>query len=87
MSGCGACCACEFLRGAFPGRDAEPLIRSLKNLQDLLGDLNDLEVARRLRAQLEARPPRRIAKQAQLLAQLPAVWRAFAGAPRFWHDK
>jgi CHAD domain-containing protein len=79
--------ACEFLCGAFPERDAEPLIRSLRHLQDLLGDLNDLEVARRLRAELEARPLRRSANGAQLLAQLPAAWRAFAGAPRFWRNK
>ena len=76
--------ACEFLRGAFPERDAEPLIRSLKNLQDLLGDLNDLEVARRLRDELSANPPRGGERKAKLLAQLPAAWRRFTAAPRFW---
>lgn len=79
--------ACEFLRGAFPDRDAEPLIRSLKNLQDILGDLNDLEVARKLRAELTGRPVRDSAKKDQLLKQLPAAWRAFAGAERFWQLK
>lgn len=76
--------ACEFLRGAFPGRDAEPLIRSLKHLQDLLGDLNDLEVARRLSEALSGKAPRRAAQCGKLLALLPAAWRAFATAPRFW---
>lgn len=79
--------ACEFLRGAFPGRDAEPLIRSLKNLQDLLGDLNDLEVARRLRDELSASPSRGGESKPKLLAQLPAAWRQFAAAPRFWRNK
>jgi CHAD domain-containing protein len=74
----------EFLRGAFPQADAEPFIRSLKHLQDLLGDLNDLEVARRLQAELTGRKRRRGSKTAKLLAQLPAAWRQFAGAPRFW---
>jgi CHAD domain-containing protein len=79
--------ACEFLRGAFPERDAERLIRSLKNLQDLLGDLNDLEVARRLRAELTGNSSRHPAMGGSLLAQLPAAWRAFAAAPRFWRNQ
>jgi CHAD domain-containing protein len=76
--------ACEFLRGAFPDRDAEPLIRSLKRLQDLLGDLNDLEVARRLGEELSGKAPRRGASSAKLVAQLPGAWRDFVAAPRFW---
>jgi CHAD domain-containing protein len=76
--------ASEFLRGAFPDADAEPFIVSLKDLQDLLGELNDLEVARRLRAELAGNPPRGGAAKARLLAQLPAAWEAFAAAPRFW---
>jgi CHAD domain-containing protein len=76
--------ACEFLRGAFPERDAEPLIGSLKHLQDLLGDLNDLEVARRLHAELSRNAPRRGASSGKLQAQLPAAWRSFCAAPRFW---
>lgn len=76
--------ACEFLRGAFPGRDAEPLIRSLKRLQALLGDLNDLEVSRRLHGELGREAPRRGARARRLLERLPAAWRAFSTAPRFW---
>jgi CHAD domain-containing protein len=76
--------ASEFLRGAFPRRDAGPLIRGLKNLQDLLGDLNDLEIARRLSAALTDRAPRHAAKRGKLLAQLPEAWRHFCAAPRFW---
>jgi len=78
---------CEFLHGVFPQDDSEPLIRGLKRLQDLLGDLNDLEIARRLRAKLPGKPRRGNPKHAKLLAQLPAAWRAFTAAPRFWRDK
>jgi CHAD domain-containing protein len=74
----------EFLCGAFSGADAAPLIGSLKQLQDLLGDLNDLEVARRLRRELTGTAPTRSAKTAQQLAQLPGAWRQYAAAPRFW---
>ena len=76
--------ASEFLHGAFADADAEPFIRSLRHLQDLLGELNDLEVARHLRAELTGSPPRSGARKAKLLAQLPAAWKAFAAAPRFW---
>jgi len=79
--------ACEFLRGAFPARDAGPLIRSLQDLQDLLGALNDLEVARRLSAELPGKVPRPDAKRAKLLAQLPDAWRRLTAAPRFWQHK
>ncbi|MEX0638208.1 MAG: CHAD domain-containing protein [Burkholderiales bacterium] len=79
--------ACEFVRGAFQERDAEPLIRSLKNLQDLLGDLNDLEVARRLSEELSGNAPRRAATTGKLIARLPEGWRHFAATPRFWQVK
>jgi CHAD domain-containing protein len=78
--------ACEFLRGGFPDSDAEPLIRSLRHLQDVLGDLNDLEVARRLRESLGAPAPRGTGKE-KLIASLPAAWKAFAAAPRFYRDR
>jgi len=76
--------AAEFLRDAFPGADSEPLIASLKQLQDLLGAMNDLEVARRLQAELTGEKPRRSARTARLLEALPAAWEAFTAAPRFW---
>lgn len=79
--------ACEFLSGAFPGRDSEPLVRSLKRLQDLLGELNDLEVARRLLREMTGAPVHRRApgpRERKLIEELPAAWRRFARAPRFW---
>ena len=78
--------ACEFLHGAFPEGDSARLVRSLKRLQDLLGELNDLEVSRRLLQELTGRRLRRFAapRERQLLARLPGAWRRFAAAPRFW---
>jgi CHAD domain-containing protein len=80
--------ACEFLSGAFPGRDSEPLVRSLKQLQDVLGELNDIEVARRLTrlvrgTRTRQRPGQR---ERKLVSLLPAAWRAFTWAPRFWRE-
>jgi triphosphatase len=78
--------ACEFLGGAFPGRDSAPLVRSLKQLQDLLGELNDMEVARRLARELRGTRTRRAPglRQRKLASLLPAAWRRYTGAPRFW---
>lgn len=78
--------ACEFLRGAFPGRDSEPLVRSLKQLQDLLGELNDMEAARRLLRELRGKRARRPPgpRERKLVSLLPAAWRRFTWAPRFW---
>jgi CHAD domain-containing protein len=80
--------AAEFLRGVFPGFDSEPLVGSLKRLQDLLGELNDLEVSRRLLQELTGtRPPRPAAlRERQLLARLPGAWRRFTSAPRPWQE-
>ena len=76
--------AAEFMSGAFPGRSAKALMRSLKHLQDLLGELNNLEVARRLTRQLMGREARPGERERKLLSQLPGAWRRFAAAPRFW---
>lgn len=81
--------ACEFLSGAFPGRESEPLVRSLERLQDLLGELNDIEVARRLARELRGRYTRRAPgrRERKLVSLLPAAWRRFTRAPRFWREK
>ena len=77
----------EFTQDAFAVRSARILIRSLKDLQDLLGALNDIDVARRLTRELSGRqvPPRE--RERKLLSQLPGAWRQFAAAPRFWRRK
>ena len=74
----------EFMSGAFPERSAGVLLRSLKDLQDLLGALNDIEVARRLTRKLAGRKARSEERERKLLSELPGAWRCFASAPRFW---
>ena len=73
----------EFLAPVLPRADARPLIDGLKGLQDLLGDLNDIEVERRLLGKLGARE-RSLRRKRHLLRRLPDAWRAFTLAPRFW---
>ena len=74
----------EFLEGAFPGADPRPLVGSLKRLQDILGDLNDIEVARRLLRELGEAARDAAPRERALLKRLPSAWRALATAPRFW---
>ncbi len=80
--------ACEFLSSAFPRRDSEALVHSLKQLQDLLGALNDMEVSRRLVRELRGRRARRQpgSRERKLVSLLPAAWRRFTWAPRFWRE-
>jgi CHAD domain-containing protein len=79
--------ACEFFQGAFAPGAAERLIDSLKALQDLLGELNDYVVRRRIAREMGGRRAPVGARERVLLAQLPAAWRRFARAPRFWRTK
>jgi triphosphatase len=78
--------AAEFMQGAFPRVDNSALMTALKELQDILGELNDLDVGRRLRAELDAPAvrPRPRTRERQLVSRLPAAWRRFATASRFW---
>jgi len=80
--------ACEFLSGAFSRRNSEALVHSLKQLQDLLGALNDMEVSRRLMREMRGRRARREpdARERKLVSLLPAAWRRFTSAPRFWRE-
>lgn len=73
--------ACEFLAGAFPARDAGPIVAALKSLQDLLGELNDIAIARRL-----GMPGVPAARERRLRARLDPAWRRFVAAPRFWEE-
>ena len=71
--------ACDFFSSCFD--DSRRYVRGLADLQDLLGDLNDIAVARRLgAAKLERR-------ERALLSELELAWRAFEKRRRFWADK
>jgi len=47
--------ACDFFAASFAGVLAQPYLKRLAALQDVLGDLNDIAVARRLLAELAPR--------------------------------
>lgn len=68
---------CEFFAPAFAARRAAPYIGALKELQGILGELNDIAVARRLvGAQADERA---------LLTSLAAAWKRFERRAPFWH--
>jgi len=72
--------ACDFFSPCF--EDARRYQRGLADLQDLLGDLNDIAVARRLGGS-EAGLRRR---ERAMLSELAPGWRAFEKRRRFWAD-
>ena len=60
--------SCEFFAPAFPARRVTPYITALKTLQDVLGELNDMAVGRRLLGVA--------GDEAALLRRLGPAWRA-----------
>lgn len=89
----------EFFRPLFPGKPARRYIAALRDIQDILGTLNDAVVARGLAAKLAAHDDKHGARTAGLVAGWSAaetetarrrfaeVWRQFAKTPRFWKDR
>lgn len=67
---------CEFFAPAFIGKAAAPYVQALKELQRILGELNDIAVGRRL-AGLEA-------DERPLLRKLAPAWARFAKRRPFW---
>ena len=68
--------SCEFFAPAFPATRVSPYLVALKQLQDILGALNDISVGRRLIGF--------DADEAALLRRLGAAWTRFAKRPGFW---
>jgi triphosphatase len=66
----------EFFAPAFPARASAPYIAALKELQTVLGELNDIAVAKRL-VGLDA-------DETLLLRRLGAAWTRFEKRPPFW---
>jgi CHAD domain-containing protein len=66
----------EFFGSAFPVRATAPYIAALKELQSILGELNDLAVGRKLVGYR--------ADEAALLKRLGPAWARFARRPAFW---
>jgi len=68
--------SCEFFAPAFPSRLATPYIAALKELQEILGALNDIAVGRRLIGF--------DGEEAALLRRLGVAWPRLAKRPVFW---
>lgn len=68
--------SCEFFAPAFPGEGCESAVAALKALQEILGELNDIAVGRRLIGY--------DADEALLLERLEDAWARFVRLPGFW---
>jgi CHAD domain-containing protein len=89
--------ACDFFAAEFPARRTKPYLEALRKLQDILGDMNDIEVQRGLLRRLA---PRRsplgvvraeavaraalAAREHQLIAALEPGWSEFQTRAAFW---
>jgi CHAD domain-containing protein len=89
--------ACDFFAPSFPGAAARPYLKRLGALQDILGDLNDIAVARRLLAELAPRASgaglaaaaiyvrQTLAERERtLVASLEPAWASFEKRRPFW---
>jgi triphosphatase len=84
---------CEFFAASFPRASVRPYVRSLEALQDILGELNDVAVGRRLLKSLEsgegATPVGRALtiRERRLIASLEPAWAAFEKRRPFWKPR
>jgi CHAD domain-containing protein len=79
---------CDFLAPSFAARPAAGYLESLKRLQDILGELNDLRVGRALLSGMKG-PARAVnrslaVREAALLRRLAPAWRALESRAPFW---
>jgi len=89
--------ACDFFAASFAGAVARPYLKRLAALQDILGDLNDIAVARRRLVELAPRgcPPKLAGpaghtrhalavRERILVISLETAWAAFEKRRPFW---
>ena len=77
--------ACEFFAPFFPRTQYAAYLKRVKALQDLLGELNDIAVARRLLKEMKAEPPKPLQRrEARLICALGPAWAAFERSRTFW---
>jgi CHAD domain-containing protein len=77
--------ACEFFAPCFPARAVERYLKRLRALQELLGELNDIAVGRKLLAGIDERNPAVFdAREARLIRGLSRAWTAFESQPPYW---
>lgn len=78
--------ACEFFAAFFPRAPSAAYLRRVQALQDILGELNDVAVARRLLKDLKAQPPTQLQRrEGRLIAALGPAWAAFEKRRPFWN--
>jgi CHAD domain-containing protein len=78
--------ACEFFAPFFPGTQYAAYLKRVKALQDLLGELNDIAVARTLLEGLQAQPPTQLQRrEGRLIGALDLAWAAFEKRRPFWN--
>ena len=77
--------ACEFFAPFFPRAPSAAYLRHVQALQDILGELNDVAVARRLLKDMKAQPPMQLQRrEGRLIAALGPAWVAFEKRRPFW---
>jgi inorganic triphosphatase YgiF len=88
--------ATGYFARSFPNAAVRPYLRRLQNLQDILGELNDVAVARRFLMELVPRGPvvgqragarlwrSLAAREIALIASLEPAWRSFQKRGAFW---
>ena len=80
--------ACEFFAPCFKPEGTGRYVKRLRALQDLLGELNDIAVGRKLLAELDERGPSLFdARERRLVAALGRAWTAFENQPPYWRDR
>jgi inorganic triphosphatase YgiF len=92
--------ACDFFAASFPGAAARPYIKRLAALQDILGDLNDIAVARRLLAEIAPRGSAKelaaaaghvrhalAVRERMLVISLESAWPLFEKSRAFWKPR
>ena len=85
---------CDCFAAAYPPDETAPLLHRLRTLQHLLGELNDIQVQRRLLGDLAqdagvaapAQRARRVleARQRQLIRGAAKAWSKFEAVPPYW---
>ncbi|MFL6565038.1 MAG: CHAD domain-containing protein, partial [Burkholderiales bacterium] len=79
--------ACEYLAPGFAEEAVQAWLGALRTLQDVLGALNDIVVARALLEELGAAAPRSLERREQRLTRkLRATWERFERLAPYWRD-
>lgn len=82
--------ASDFFAPLFGPGTAAPYLERVESLQEILGELNDVAVARRLLRGLGDRgeiEEKLAAREARLTRRLGPAWRRFAGQSQFWQAR